>query len=62
MTKGNNGTGSVSIVGYDNLFSALNLGIGSTISVLILISVAIIAFLFIKLFGTAAPGTALERR
>jgi multiple sugar transport system permease protein len=62
LTKGNNGTGSVSILGYDNLFTALNLGIGSTVSVLILISVAIIAFLFIKLFGTAAPGTALERR
>jgi multiple sugar transport system permease protein len=62
LTKGNNGTGSVSILGYDNLFTALNLGIGSTVSILILISVAIIAFLFIKLFGTAAPGTALERR
>jgi multiple sugar transport system permease protein len=62
LTKGNNGTGSVSILGYDNLFTALNLGIGSTVSVLILISVAIIAFIFIKLFGTAAPGTALERR
>ena len=62
LTKGNNGTGSVSIIGYDNLFTALNLGIGSTISVLIFLSVAIIAFLFIKGFGTAAPGTALERR
>jgi multiple sugar transport system permease protein len=62
LTKGNNGTGSVSILGYDNLFTALNLGIGSTISVLIFICVAIIAFLFIKGFGTAAPGTSLERR
>ncbi len=62
LTKGNNGTGSVSIIGYDNLFTALNLGIGSTISVLIFLSVAIIAFLFIKGFGTAAPGSALERR
>jgi multiple sugar transport system permease protein len=62
LTKGNNGTGSVSILGYDNLFTALNLGIGSTISVLIFVAVAIIAFLFIKGFGTAAPGTALERR
>jgi multiple sugar transport system permease protein len=62
LTKGNNGTGSVSILGYDNLFTALNLGIGSTISVLIFIAVAIIAVLFIKGFGTAAPGTALERR
>jgi multiple sugar transport system permease protein len=62
LTKGNNGTGSVSILGYDNLFTALNLGIGSTISVLILIAVAIIAVTFIVGFGTAAPGTALERR
>jgi multiple sugar transport system permease protein len=62
LTKGNNGTGSVSTIGYDNLFRALNLGIGSTISVLIFIAVAIIAFIFIKGFGTAAPGTTLERR
>jgi multiple sugar transport system permease protein len=57
LTQGSNGTGSVSIFGYDNLFTALNLGIGSTISVLIFICVAIIAFLFIKLFGAAAPGS-----
>jgi multiple sugar transport system permease protein len=62
LTRGNNGTGSVSILGYDNLFTALNLGIGSTISVLIFIAVGLIAFVFIKGFGTAAPGTALERR
>jgi multiple sugar transport system permease protein len=57
LTQGSSGTGSVSILGYDNLFNALNLGIGSTISVLIFVCVAIIAFLFIKGFGTAAPGT-----
>jgi multiple sugar transport system permease protein len=57
LTNGANNTGSVSLVGYDNLFNALNLGIGSTISILIFICVAIIAFAFIKLFGTAAPGT-----
>jgi multiple sugar transport system permease protein len=57
LTNGANNTGSVSTVGYDNLFNALNLGIGSTISILIFICVAIIAFTFIKLFGTAAPGT-----
>jgi ABC-type sugar transport system permease subunit len=62
LTKGNNGTGSLSILGYDNLFTALNLGIGSAISVLIFIAVAIIAVIFILGFGTAAPGTALERR
>ena len=62
LTQGANNTGSVSILGYDNLFNALNLGIGSTISVLIFICVAIIAVLFIKGFGTAAPGTDIEMR
>jgi trehalose/maltose transport system permease protein len=57
LTGGGNKTYSVSILGYDNLFTALNLGIGSAISVLIFICVAIIAFLFIRLFGAAAPGT-----
>ena len=62
LTLGAIGTGSVSILGYDNLFNALNLGIGSTISILIFICVAIIAFLFIKGFGTAAPGTDIGKR
>ena len=44
LTSGANDTGSVSMLGYDNLFTALNLGIGSAISVLIFICVAIIAF------------------
>jgi multiple sugar transport system permease protein len=61
LTSGNNGTGSVSILGYDNLFNALNLGIGSTISILIFICVAIIAVVFIRGFGTAAPGTDVRR-
>ncbi|WAX59330.1 sugar ABC transporter permease [Jatrophihabitans cynanchi] len=57
LTAGANGTYSVSMLGYDNLFTALNLGIGSAISILIFICVAIIAFLFIKGFGAAAPGS-----
>jgi multiple sugar transport system permease protein len=57
LTAGGNNTYSVSILGYDNLFNALSLGIGSAISVLIFICVAIIAVLFIKGFGTAAPGS-----
>jgi multiple sugar transport system permease protein len=57
LTSGNNNTGSVSILGYDNLFTALNLGIGSAISILIFLCVAIIAFIFIRLFGAAAPGS-----
>jgi trehalose/maltose transport system permease protein len=61
LTAGAHNTGSVSILGYDNLFTALNLGIGSAISILIFICVAIIAFIFIKLFGTAAPGAGGKR-
>ena len=60
LTKGGNGTYSVSVLGYDNLFNALNLGIGSTISILIFICVAIISVLFIKGFGAAAPGSQYE--
>ncbi len=62
LTAGANNTGSVSILGYDNLFNALKLGIGSAISVLIFICVAIIAFLFIRGFGTSAPGSNLGSR
>jgi multiple sugar transport system permease protein len=62
LTGGNNGTGSVSILGYDNLFNALNLGIGSAISILIFICVALIAVIFIKGFGTAAPGSDIGKR
>jgi len=62
LTQGANSTGSVSILGYDNLFKAFNLGLGSAISVLIFLSVAIIAFIYIKLFGASAPGSDEERR
>ena len=57
LTGGSNDTGSVSILGYDNLFKAFNLGLGSAISVLIFLCVAIIAFIYIKLFGASAPGS-----
>ena len=62
LTKGANDTGSVSILGYDNLFKAFNLGIGSALSVLIFVCVAVIAFIFIKLFGASAPGSDTEGR
>jgi multiple sugar transport system permease protein len=57
LTGGAQDTGSVSMQTYDNLVKGLNLGIGSTMAVLIFITVAIIAFIFIKVFGTAAPGS-----
>jgi multiple sugar transport system permease protein len=56
LTKGNNDTGSVSILGYDNLFKGFNVGLGSAISVLIFLCVSLIAVIFIKLFGASAPG------
>jgi multiple sugar transport system permease protein len=62
LTGGANNTYSVSILGYDNLFKAFNLGLGSAISVLIFLCVAVIAFIFIKLFGTAAPGSDVGNR
>ena len=62
LTGGSNDTASVSILGYDNLFKAFNLGLGSAISVLVFATVAVIAFIFIKLFGASAPGAESEVR
>ena len=62
LTGGSNDTASVSILGYDNLFKAFNLGLGSAISVLVFATVAVIAFIYIKLFGAAAPGAESEAR
>lgn len=56
LTNGAQDTSSVSMQTYNNLVKGLNLGIGSTMAVLIFLTVAIIAFIFIKVFGTAAPG------
>jgi len=62
LTGGANETASVSILGYDNLFKAFNIGLGSAISVLVFASVAVIAFIYIKLFGASAPGADNEVR
>jgi multiple sugar transport system permease protein len=56
LTGGSNNTESVSMLGYDNLFKGFNVGLGSAISVLIFGCVAVIAFIFIKVFGASAPG------
>jgi multiple sugar transport system permease protein len=56
LTGGSGNTGSVSILGYDNLFKGFNVGLGSAISVLIFVCVGIIALIFIKVFGASAPG------
>jgi multiple sugar transport system permease protein len=62
LTEGANDTDSVSILGYDNLFKGFNVGLGSAISVLIFCCVGIIAVIFIKLFGAAAPGGDIDGR
>lgn len=56
LTAGANNTDSVSILGYNNLFKGFNVGLGSAISVLIFCCVGIIALVYIKVFGAAAPG------
>jgi multiple sugar transport system permease protein len=53
MTNGANNTGSVSLLGYQQLVNRLNLGLGSTVSVLIFFCVILIALAFTKFLGTS---------
>ncbi|CDO90041.1 ABC transporter permease [Mycobacterium triplex] len=62
LTEGSNNTGSVSMLGYDNLFEGFDVGLGSAISVLIFVCVGIIALVFIAVFGAAAPGGDVDGR
>lgn len=62
LTGGAGDTASVSMLTYNNLFRGLNLGIAATMSVLIFGFAAGIAFVFVKLLGTAAPGDVGRRR
>ncbi|QKG19492.1 carbohydrate ABC transporter permease [Actinomadura verrucosospora] len=55
LTNGAQNTGSVSLIAYHNLIGGLNLGVGSTMSVLIFLAVALIAFVFVKVLGTSTP-------
>ena len=58
FNQGANGTESISMLNYNTLLNRLNLGLGSAVSIVLFLMVAIIAFVFIKLFGAgAAPGT-----
>jgi multiple sugar transport system permease protein len=56
---GNGGTNpkleTVSILGYNQLLNRLNLGLGSAVSVLVFLCVALIAFFFIRILGTSRP-------
>ena len=58
QTRGANDTETVSILGYNVLIERLNLGLGSAISVLIFISVILIAVLFTRGLGAT---TAAQR-
>jgi multiple sugar transport system permease protein len=61
MTRGAQNTESVSILGYNQIISRTNLGLGSAVSVLIFIAVLLIAFAFVRLLGVrmaeGRPGT-----
>lgn len=52
QTRGAQNTETVSIIAYQTQISRLNLGLGSAVSVLIFLCVLIIAFTFVKGFGT----------
>jgi multiple sugar transport system permease protein len=57
FNQGAQGTESISMLNYSTLLNRLNLGLGSAVSVLLFLLVALIAFVFIKGFGAgAAPG------
>jgi multiple sugar transport system permease protein len=53
ITNGANNTGTVSLLGYQQLVNRLNLGLGSTISVLVFFCVILIALAFTKFLGSS---------
>jgi multiple sugar transport system permease protein len=57
FNNGAHNTETLSVLTSNQLLSRLNLGLGSTVAVLLFVMVGIIAFIFIKVFGAnAAPG------
>jgi multiple sugar transport system permease protein len=52
MTAGAQDTESVSILGFNQLISRLNLGLGSAVSVLIFVCVLLIATFYVRVLGT----------
>lgn len=52
MTGGANGTETLSFLAYRQNVSLVNLGAGSAVSVLLFLTVVVIAFIFIKVFRT----------
>jgi multiple sugar transport system permease protein len=59
FNQGAQGTESISMLNYATLLDRLNLGLGSAVSVLLFVLVALIAIVFIKVLGAGArPGSA----
>jgi multiple sugar transport system permease protein len=58
--QGAQNTESISMLNYSTLLNRLNLGLGSAVSVLLFVLVAIIAFVFMKGFGAGATPGATE--
>ncbi|HET9102491.1 MAG TPA: sugar ABC transporter permease [Solirubrobacteraceae bacterium] len=57
FNNGAHNTETLSVLASNQLLNRLNLGLGSTVSVLLFVLVALIAFIFVKVFGAAsAPG------
>jgi multiple sugar transport system permease protein len=57
FNNGAHNTETLSVLTSNQLLNRLNLGLGSTVAVLLFVMVAIIAFIFIRVFGaSAAPG------
>jgi multiple sugar transport system permease protein len=54
FNQGAQGTESISMLNYSTLLNRLNLGLGSAVSVLLFLFVALIAFVYIKGFGAGA--------
>lgn len=54
FNQGAQGTESISMLNYATLLNRLNLGLGSAVSIVLFLFVAIIAFVFIKGFGAGA--------
>jgi multiple sugar transport system permease protein len=61
FNQGAQGTESISMLNYNTLLNRLNLGLGSAVSVVLFLMVALIAFIFIKGFGAAAAPGGVER-
>jgi multiple sugar transport system permease protein len=57
FNNGAHNTETLSVLASNQLLNRLNLGLGSTVSVLLFVMVAIIAFVFIKVFGASASPT-----